>query len=214
MFRNIHLFKFNKSKFNIILFGLFVINSFNKLALAENLKYSKYQVEIIVFKRLNYKNPTYDYVSASNKMNKEIFYFSPLKYNKNKYISFKDHNAKMKFLVRESNILNQNSEYKIILQEATHYNLIPSEKSKKFLIKSDDKVINHELVDQRIENKDDDFIATLVITPIRNNTFNLAFDSNFNKFRLTKSAKIKSKEIYYFDHPAFGALIGIFEIKN
>ena len=95
------------------------------------------------------------------------------------------------------------------MQAANQYDLLPSQRNKKFLIQSKS---NQEISEKEL-NDLESFIATLTITPIRNNTFNLAFDGIFSKFRLTKSAKIKPKEIYYFDHPMFGALIAMFEVK-
>lgn len=204
---------YNSNIYNFcLLCGFFIFNLFNQLALAENIKYSKYQVEIVVFKRLNYKNTIFNYGSG---FSKETFYFSPLKYNKSKYVNFKDNSVKMKYLTKESNILlSERSEYKIILQEAAQYNLIPSEKNKRFLIKLGDEITHKDSLDLAQQNKEEHFIATLVITSIRNNTFNLAFNANFNTFSLNKSAKMKSNEIYYFDHPMFGALVGIFDIQE
>ena len=94
------------------------------------------------------------------------------------------------------------------MHSATQYNLLPSQRNKKFLINLGSKV-------SETENPDltEDFRGTLTITQVRN-TFNIAFDGIFSKFRLTKSAKIKPKEIYYFDHPMFGALVTMVEIKD
>lgn len=164
----------------------------------KNLKYPKYQVEIIVFSDLQNK-----FVIS----NKESFPDSPGKLNKKNSVEF--NNAKMQFLLKEYNILKNRSNYKIILQAANQYDLLPSQRNKKFLIQSKS---NQEISEKEL-NDLESFIATLTITPIRNNTFNLAFDGIFSKFRLTKSAKIKPKEIYYFDHPMFGALIAMFEVK-
>lgn len=166
--------------------------------LVNTLKYPKYQVEIIVFSHLH---------SKSVIPNKESFPDSPGKLNKKNSVEF--NNAKMQFLLKEYNLLKNRSNYKIILQAASQYDLLPSQKNKKFLIQSNS---NQEISEKEL-NELENFIATLTITPIRNNTFNLAFDGIFSKFRLTKAAKIKPKEIYYFDHPMFGVLITMFEVK-
>jgi hypothetical protein len=94
----------------------------------------------------------------------------------------------------EYNKLKRNQNYKIILHASKQYNLLPSQKHKKLLIQSEN------------------FTGILIITPIpnRNNYFNVTFDGMFNNIRLTKTAKIKNKELYYFDHPVFGALFTIF----
>jgi hypothetical protein len=99
------------------------------------------------------------------------------------------------------------SNYKIILHQATKYNILPSQRNKKFLIRS-------ELLEQDVDfvADDDNFQGVLVITPIKN-AFNLSLDGIFANFRLTKSAKIKPKEVYYFDHPKFGVLVTMVELK-
>lgn len=157
--------------------------------------YPKYQVEIIVF-------------SNFNATSQESFPDNPnnsSEINKNGSAEFNDTNIQPKFLLSEYNKLKNKSNYKIILHSATQYNLLPSQKNKKFFITT--------MSENNQENNQDNFNGILTITPIRN-TFNLAFDGIYSKFRLTKSAKIKPKEIYYFDHPMFGALVTMVEIKN
>lgn len=100
----------------------------------------------------------------------------------------------LNILATEYNKLKRNQNYKIILHANKQYNLLPSQKHKKLLIQSEN------------------FTGILIITPIpnRNNYFNVTFDGIFNNSRITKTVKIKNKELYYFDHPVFGALFTIF----
>jgi hypothetical protein len=59
--------------------------------------------------------------------------------------------------------------------------------------------------------------AVIDIKPQARNQFNVSFDLLFNtdtnnrqgikEFRVTRDIKLKSKEIYYFDHPVIGAMI-------
>lgn len=99
----------------------------------------------------------------------------------------------LNILSAEYNKLKRSQNYKIILHASNHYNLLPSQKHKKFFIQSEN------------------FTGVLIITPIpnRNNYFNVTFDGIFNNSRLTKTTKLKSKELYYFDHPVFGTLFTI-----
>lgn len=161
--------------------------------------YPRYQVEIIVFSNLQSQPAIFT--------NQESFLANTGEINKNGSSEFNATNTQVKFLLNEYNKLKKKSNYKIILHAATQYNLLPSQKNKKFLITSESKFSENE------SKNNGDFNGILTITPVRN-TFNLAFDGIFSKFRLTKSAKIKNKEIYYFDHPMFGALVTMVEIKD
>ena len=76
-------------------------------------------------------------------------------------------------------------------------------KIKKFLINAKSK--------NNINNPDlnsEDFVVVLVINKHKN-MFNVMFDGVVNKVRLRKFYKLKPKEIYYVDHPMFGAFITI-----
>ncbi len=165
-------------------------------------KYPKYQIEIIVFRHLHNASSPEQESFAEN--------CNPGKINKHNSVDFNSNNTQVKWLLNDYNKLKKKSNYKIILYAATVYDLLPSQKNKKFLIKSDPEFSENSANES---NGSENFIGTLTITPVRN-TFNLAFDGIFSKFRLTKSAKIKPKETYYFDHPMFGALITMFEIKD
>lgn len=165
----------------LLLIFLWLLISTINIALAET-------IEIIIFENLSTKNSNEikelmpKYIGEINATgNKELFNTS----------------VPVKFLINEYNKIQKNQKYKIILQGMTDYNLLPSQKNKKFLVKSTNS----------------DFTGILIITPIisiRNTNFNVIFDGIFANNRLTKSVKIKSKEIYYFDHPSFGALFTIY----
>ena len=173
----------------VILLGLVLITNSITIAAEDNLESSdddKTNIEIIIFANAHKNN------SNTNEA-KEFFSEHIGELNKAHTTEFIDTATPLKFLSSEYNKLKQHPNYKIILHATTQYNLLPSQKSKKFLIKSTD------------------FTGTLTITPTpaRNNSFNIAFDGIFSNNRLTKSAKIKAKEVYYFDHPIFGALITV-----
>ena len=171
---------------NLFLILLGFISAINNAVAEEDLESTGTNIEIIIFENLHKNN------SNSNE-SKEFFSEHIGELNKTHSTDFFDTTTPLKFLSQEYNKLNHNQNYKIILHAAKHYNLLPSQKNKKFLINSPD------------------FIGTLTITPTpaRNNAFNIAFDGIFANSRLTKSIKIKSKEVYYFDHPIFGALVTV-----
>ena len=171
---------------NLFLVLLVLVSPINSAVAEDDLEPSGTNIEIIVFENI-YKNN-----SNANEA-KEFFSEHIGELNKTHSTDFFDITTPLKFLSFEYNKLKQNQNYKIILYATKHYNLLPSQRNKKLLIKSPD------------------FIGTITITPTpaRNNTFNIAFDGIFANNRLTKSIKIKAKEVYYFDHPTFGALVTV-----
>ena len=194
-----NMYFFHSLKIFFICFLLVGRTAIAEDSIVDHIKYPRYQVEIIVFSNSHQSAAT---------PNQESFAASPGELNKNHGSEFDNTLTSVKFLSNEYNKIKKKANYKIILHSATQYNLLPSQRNKKFLINLGSKV-------SETENPDltEDFRGTLTITQVRN-TFNIAFDGIFSKFRLTKSAKIKPKEIYYFDHPMFGALVTMVEIKD
>lgn len=142
-------------------------------------------VEIIIF--ANSTNNTQDET-------KELFPQYTGELNKAHITDHLDLTSPLQYLEKEYNKLKNNQNYKIILHATKQYTLLPSRKTHKFFIKTED------------------IAATLSISPnpARNNYFTVTLDSIYLNNRLTKTIKIKNKEIYYFDHPIFGALITLY----
>lgn len=147
--------------------------------------YTTVNIEMIMF-----TNPAYNQSGST----KELFAKHIGELNRSKVLESLDLNNPLQALTNEYNKLQKNQNYKIILHASKQYNLLPSNKNKKFLVKTDD------------------LTATLSISqnPTRNNYFTITLDSIYANNRLTKTIKAKTKEIYYFDHPIFGALVTIY----
>lgn len=142
-------------------------------------------IEIIMFANLNNK---------IQDETKELFPLYTGELNKSHITENLDLTSPLKHLEKEYNKLKNNQNYKIILHATKEYTILPSRKNHKFFIKTED------------------IAATLSVSPnpARNNYFTVTLDSIYLNNRLTKTVKIKNKEIYYFDHPVFGALITLY----
>lgn len=105
-----------------------------------------------------------------------------------------DLQSPLQHLEKEYNKLKNNQNYKIILHATKQYTILPSRKNHKFFIKTDDTATT----------------LSILPNPARNNYFTVTLDSIYLNYRLTKTSKLKTKEIHYFDHPAFGALITLY----
>lgn len=164
-------------------------------SLNNKIHYPEYRIEVILFS------------NSFNKNKQLLSIFDSKDLNKNGAVDFQLKAVKPKFLLNAYDKLNKEANYKILYYGAMQYSLLPSQKMKKFFISSKNKHNNN------YNNQDnmEDFAAILVINKNKN-VFNIMFDSIVNKSRLKKVFKLKSKEIYYFDHPMFGALITIISL--
>lgn len=168
-----------------------LISSKTDSLISSKINYPEHHIEIILFNNLN----------STNKQSLSTFDSKNL--NKNGTIDFQLKAVKPKFLLNVYDKLEKDPNYKVLFYSATQYSLLPSQRIKKFLINSKSKNnINNPALNL------EDFIVVLVINKNKN-MFNVMFDGVVNKVRLRKFYKLKPKEIYYVDHPMFGALITI-----
>lgn len=157
----------------------------------------EYQVEIILFNNLGSNN-------SLSKQQKEHAVDLQWHVNKHNAIDFQLKSVKPEFLLHAYNKLNKDPNYKVFFYSASKYNLLPSQKIKKFFISSKSPYNANYVKHSNIE----DFMVTLIINKNKN-IFNVMFDGIVNQSKLKKICKLKSKEIYYFDHQVFGALLTI-----
>lgn len=173
---------------------LSINNSLTDSLVSNKINYPEHHIEIILFNHLN---------STNKQSLSTLSAFDSKDLNKNATIDFQLRPVKPKFLLNVYDKLDKDPNYKVLFYSATQYNLLPSQRIKKFLINSKSK--------NNVNNLDinlEDFMVVLVINKNKK-IFNVMFDGVVNKVRLRKSYKLKPKEIYYVDHPMFGAFITI-----